>query len=161
VTLKAPRQVPGVVASEKVTVTVPSHPSDTVGGLKVGVAGQLMGVVCATHVMVGGETSWTTIILLHVAVFIQSSVAVHVLVTLKVPVQEPGVVASEKVRETVPSQASLTVGGINTGVAGQAIGVVCVAQVKMGGKTSSTSPETLQDPVLPHSSVAVQVLVTK
>jgi len=82
VTLKAPRQAPGVVASEKVTVTVPSHPSDTVGGLKVGVAGQLMGVVCATHVIVGSETSWTTIVLLHVAEFKQSSVAVHVLVTL-------------------------------------------------------------------------------
>ena len=70
------------MTSEKVTETVPSHPSDTVGGLKTGTAGQLIGVVCETQVRVGGETSWTTIVALHVAVFVQSSVAVHVLVTL-------------------------------------------------------------------------------
>ena len=82
VTLNAPVHAPGVVTSEKVNVTVPSQPSDTVGGLNVGVAGQLRGVVCATQVRVGGVTSWTTIVLLHVALFMQSSVAVHVRVTL-------------------------------------------------------------------------------
>ena len=50
-------QLPGVVTSEKVTATVPSQASVAVGGLKTGVAGQLMGVVCATQVIVGGVLS--------------------------------------------------------------------------------------------------------
>ena len=73
---------------------------------------------------------------LHVAVLPQSSVAVQVLATLYVPGHEPGVVTSEKVTVTVPSQASDTVGGTNTGVAGQLIGVVWAAQVKVGGVIS-------------------------
>ena len=36
----------------------------------------------------------------------------------------PGVETSEKVMATVRSQASVAVGGVNTGVAGQAIGDV-------------------------------------
>ena len=39
------------------SVTVPSQASDTVGGLNVGVVGQLIGVVWATHVTVGGVLS--------------------------------------------------------------------------------------------------------
>jgi hypothetical protein len=108
----------------KVNVTVPSHASLTVGGVKTGAAGQLTGVVWATHVIVGGVTSCTTIVRLQVDEFAQSSVAVQVLVTLKVPAQVPGVVASEKVIATVASHASVAVGGVNTGVAGQLIGVV-------------------------------------
>ena len=38
-------QVPGVEESEKVTVTVPSQASVTVGATHTGVAGQLIGVV--------------------------------------------------------------------------------------------------------------------
>jgi len=63
-------------------VTLGSQASVAVGGVNTGVAGQLIGVVWATQVMVGGVISWTTIVALHVAVFKQSSVAVHVLVTL-------------------------------------------------------------------------------
>ena len=54
----------------------------------------------------------------------QSSVAVQVRVTLYVPAHEPWVVISEKVILTVASQASVAVGAINTGFAGQLIGVV-------------------------------------
>ena len=75
-------QVPGVVTSEKVSTTVKSHASVAVGATNAGKAGQAIGVVWATQVMVGGVISWITIVALHVAVLPQSSVAVHVLVTL-------------------------------------------------------------------------------
>ena len=75
-------QVPGVETSEKVIATVRSQASVAVGGVKTGVAGQAIGDVCATHVIVGGVISCTTIVPLQVAVLPQSSVAVHVLVVL-------------------------------------------------------------------------------
>ena len=61
---------------------------------------------------------------LHVAVLPQSSVAVQVRVTPYVPLHDPVVVASTKLIVTVASQASVAVGGINTGKAGQVIGDV-------------------------------------
>jgi hypothetical protein len=73
---------------------------------------------------------------LQVAVFPQSSVAVHVLATLYVFGHVPGVVTSEKVMLTLGSHESVAVGGRNTGVAGQSIGVVCVTQVIVGGVIS-------------------------
>lgn len=74
--------------------------------------------------MVGGVLSITTMDALHVPVFPQSSVAVHVRVVVYVPEQDPGVEESEKVSVTVPSHASETVGGLNAGVTGQLIGEV-------------------------------------
>ena len=73
---------------------------------------------------------------LQVAVFPQSSVAVHVLVTLAISGQTPGVVTSEKVTATVPSHASVAVGGLKTGDDRQSIGVVCATQVMVGGVLS-------------------------
>ena len=67
---------------------------------------------------------------------------------------------SEKVTVTLRSQASVAVGGTNTGVAGQAIGVVCSAQVIVGGVISCTEMTALHVAVFRQSSVAVQVLVT-
>ncbi len=74
--------------------------------------------------MVGGVISITTIVPLQVAVLPQSSVAVQVRVTLYVPTQDPGVVASTNVIVTVASHASVAVGGVNTGIVGQLTGVV-------------------------------------
>ena len=74
--------MPGVERSEKVIATVRSHASVAVGGVKTGVAGQAIGDVCVTHVIVGGVISCTTMVPLQVAVLPQSSVAVHVLVVL-------------------------------------------------------------------------------
>ena len=48
---------PGVATSEKVMVTLGSQESVAVGGVKTGVAGQLIGDVCATQVIVGGVIS--------------------------------------------------------------------------------------------------------
>ena len=74
--------------------------------------------------MVGAVISCTTTERLQVAVFPQSSVAVHVLVAVYVPGHVPGVELSENVIATVPSHASVAVGATHTGVAGQLIGVV-------------------------------------
>ena len=52
-----PGHEPGVVTSANVIVTLASHASVAVGGVNTGVAGQLIGVVCVTHVMVGGVIS--------------------------------------------------------------------------------------------------------
>ena len=68
--------------SEKVMATVRSHASVAVGATNAGNAGQAIGVTCVAHVMVGGVISCTTMVPLQVAVFPQSSVAVHVLVVL-------------------------------------------------------------------------------
>ena len=67
---------------------------------------------------------------------------------------------SANVTVTLASQASVAVGGINTGVAGQLIGVTCVAQVIVGGVISCTTIVALHVAVLPQSSVAVHVLAT-
>ena len=115
---------PGVDVVVKVMATVASQASVAVGATHTGTAGQLIGVVCAAQVIVGAVTSRTTIVALQVAVLPQSSVAVHVLVTLYVPAHEPWVVASDIVIVTVPSQASVAVGAFQVGVAGQSIGDV-------------------------------------
>ena len=97
---------------------------------------------------------------LHVAVLPQSSVAVHVLVTVKLPGQLPGEVTSENVMATIGSHASVAVGGIKVGMTVQAIGETCVAQVIVGGVISCTTIVRLHVAVLPQSSVAVHVLAT-
>src|SRR6187399_185006 len=97
---------------------------------------------------------------LQVAEFPQSSVAVHVLVTLYVPAHEPGVVASANVMVTVASQASVAVGALNDGTDGQLIGVDCATQVIVGAVMSRTTTVPVQVAVFPQSSVAVHVLVT-
>ena len=55
---------------------------------------------------------------------LQSSLAVHVLVTLYDPAQRPGVVTSAKVNVNALPQASVAVAVANEGVAGQSIVVV-------------------------------------
>ena len=62
--------------------TVRSHASVAVGATNAGNAGQAIGEVCVTQVIVGGVISCTTMVALQVAVLRQSSVAVQVLVVL-------------------------------------------------------------------------------
>jgi hypothetical protein len=112
------------VTSANVIATLTSQASVAVGGKNTGAAGQLIGVVCATQVIVGGVISCTTIVPLQVELLPQSSVAVQVRVVLYVPIHEPGVDTSAKVMVTLTSHASVAVGGVNTGTAGQLIGVV-------------------------------------
>ena len=75
-------QGPATVTSANVRATIGSQRSDTIGSGNTGVAGQLIGDVAGGQTILGGVTSCTTIVRLHVAVLPQSSVAVHVLVTL-------------------------------------------------------------------------------
>ena len=103
--------------------------------------------------------SRTTIVPLQVAVLPQSSVAVHVLVTLYVPAHEPEVVASENVIVTLASQLSIAVAIPKLGTAGQSIMLANSGQEMVGGVESSTVIDCVQVLVLPQLSTAVQVLV--
>ena len=67
--------------------TEASHASEAVASPNVGEAGQSIGEETVGQVMDGGVISWTVMVRLQVAVFPQSSVAVHVRVTLGTPVQ--------------------------------------------------------------------------
>ena len=71
-----------MVTSLEVMATLGSQASDAVAAPKVGTAGQSIGEVTAGHVILGGVMSRTCIVLLQVDVLPQSSVAVHVRVTL-------------------------------------------------------------------------------
>ena len=70
----------GVVTSLNVTSTLASQASVAVAVPKSGDAGHSLGEVTVGQVMVGGVISLTTMVLLQVDVFPQSSVAVQVLV---------------------------------------------------------------------------------
>ena len=122
VTLYVPAQVPSVVASDMVIVTVASHASVAVGAVNTGTDGQLIGLDCIAHVIVGAVMSRTTMVPEHVAVLPQSSVAVQVRVAVYVPAHEPAVFAVVKVTNTVPSHASVAVASTHTDVAGQLTG---------------------------------------
>jgi hypothetical protein len=123
VTLYIPAQLPCNVVSVAVISTNKSQASVAVAVMNTGVAGQFTGVTCDTQVIVGGVLSRTVIVRLQVAAFPQTSVAVHVRVTLYVPAQLPCNVVSVAVISTNKSQASVAVAVMNTGVAGQLIGV--------------------------------------
>ena len=76
------------------------------------------------------------------------------------PAHVPCVVASDMVIVTVPSQASVAVGALNTGTEGQLIGVVCdAAHVIVGAVLPCTTIERIHVAVLPQTSVAVHVRV--
>ena len=65
-----------------VMATLASHSSVAVASTNTGTAGQVIGVVCATHVIAGEVPSDTTIVEIQVDVFPQSSVAVQVRVVV-------------------------------------------------------------------------------
>ena len=109
--------------------------------------------------IVGAVISRTTIVPLQVAALPQSSVAVHVRVTLYVPAHEPAVVASEKVIVTLASQLSIAVAIPKSGTAGQSIMLANSGHEIVGGVESSTVIVCAHVLVLPHSSSAVHVLV--
>jgi hypothetical protein len=67
----------------------------------------------------GASVSITLMVCEAVELLPQSSVAVHVLVTLYSPAQSPGVVASLEVNVKALPQASVAVATANSGVAGQ------------------------------------------
>ena len=102
--------------------TLASQISLAVAEPKVGVAGQLIGLAVG-QVMFGGVISITAMVMLQLAELPQSSVAVQVRVIVYVPAQGPAIELSLNEIVTVPSQASVAVASIHTGVNGQLIGV--------------------------------------
>src|SRR6187397_3108571 len=163
VTVSSAGQVPGVVTSAKVIITVASQASVAVAKPKVGVKGQsIVSFGITGQVIKGGVVSCTKMDALQVDEFPQSSVAVQVLVTVSSAGHVPGVVTSAKVIVTVASHASVAVAKPKVGVNGQSIvSFGITGQVMTGGVVSWTKIDALQVDEFPQSSVAVQVLVTE
>jgi hypothetical protein len=109
--------------------------------------------------MTGAKLSCTTIVALHWALFPQSSIAVHVLITLYDCGHNPAIVTSKKVTFTVASQASSTVGFPKLGVCPHCIGLTTTGQLMTGAVLSCTVIVCEQLIEFPLVSVAVQVLV--
>ena len=108
-----------MVASEEVILAVPQA-SLAVGLLNDGVEGQLMVEGPPTPLITGATLSVTVIVWLFVEVLPHPSLAVQVRFTEYAFAQLPCVVASDDVIVAV-LQASLAVGLLNDGVAGQLI----------------------------------------
>src|SRR5688572_23462137 len=150
-----------VVTSEKLITTAGSQLSLTVGAVKDAVAGHSMVASAPSPLKTGGVVSsivmvWDT----GVAALPAQSIAVQVLITVPTP-HASRVVTSEKLITTAGSQLSLTVGAVNTGVAGHWMVASAPSPVKTGGVVSSIVMvwET-GVAALPAQSIAVQVLVT-
>ena len=97
------------------------HASVALAAANTGVAGQFIVVGAGNAAITGAEISCTFIVCDAVEEFPQTSVAVHVLVTLYEPVQAPFTVTSDEVSVKALPQASSAVATANTGVAGQFI----------------------------------------
>src|SRR6187455_3725329 len=122
VTVSSAGHVPGVVTSAKVMLTDASQASVAVANPKVGVNGQsIVSFGITGQVITGGVVSWTKIDALQVDELPQSSVAVHVLVTVYSAGHAPGVVTSSKVIVTDASHASVAVVNPKIGIARQSI----------------------------------------
>ena len=144
----------------KVRVKLLPHASVAVAVAKEGVAGQLIVDGAGNAAITGAVTSCTWITCAAVELLPQSSVAVHVRVTVYDPAQAPCTVTSLKTSVGVTSQASVAVAVAKDGVAGQLM-VDGAGKEEMTGATLSmiviTCVYTLL--VLPQSSVTTQVFV--
>lgn len=100
-----------------------------------------------------------TIVLLQEAALPQSSVAVHVRVTLYSWGHWPATLTSAKVIATVASHASDTAGVPKEGVFPHSIGLTTTGQVISGAVLSSILIVWLQVLALSQSSIAVHVRV--
>jgi len=151
------RQDPGVVTSANVNVGVPQL-SVAVGVVHDGVPVHSIVVGAGNAEITGGTVSSTSIVCAAVLIFPHASVAVHVLVILYEPGQEPGVLTSAKVNVGVP-QLSVAVGVVHDGVPEHSIVVGAGSAEITGGTISSTLIVCEAVVIFPQASVAVQVLV--
>ena len=150
-------QLPGVVTSANVKVGVPQL-SVAVGVAHDGVPVHSIVVGAGKVEITGGTVSLMSIVWEAVIVFPHASVAVQVLVILYDPGHVPGVLTSANVSVGVP-QLSVAVGVVQDGVPEHSI-VEGPGNADMtGGIVSSTLIVCEAVVVLPHASVAVQVLV--
>jgi hypothetical protein len=139
VTLYSLAQVPGVVASAKVGVTLVSHASVAVGVVNEGVAGHSIVVGPGSAEITGAVVSATLMVWVAVELFPLSSVAVQVrtCTTGQVPV-----LLSTKVNVTLVSQLSVAVGVVKLGVAGHSI-VLSAGSAEITGAVLSSARETV------------------
>src|SRR6187402_1443242 len=151
VTVYSAGHAPGVVTSLNVIVTAASHASVAVANSKAGVAGQsIVSFGITGQVITGAVVSCTKIVALQVDELPQSSVAVHVLVTVYSAGHAPGVVTSSNVIVTAASHASVAVANSKVGIAGQSIvSFGITGQVITGAVVSCTKIVALQVDELP------------
>ena len=150
-------QDPGVVTSANVNVGVPQL-SVAVGVVHDGVPVHSIVVGAGNAEITGGTVSSTLIVWEAVVIFPHASVAVHVLVILYEPGQEPGVLTSAKVSVGVP-QLSVAVGVVHDGIPEHSIVVGAGSAEITGGTVSSTLIVCEAVVIFPQASVAVHVLV--
>src|SRR5258706_90 len=153
-------QLPGVVASANVGVTLGSHKSEAVAEPKLGVLGHST-LETGGQEMLGAGFLVTEMVVLQVEELPQSSVAVHVRVTENSWGQLPGVVIVENVGTTLGSHKSEAVAEPKLGVLGHSMLAAGFGQVIVGAVLSVTEIVLLHVEELPQSSVAVQVRVTE
>src|SRR5207342_695587 len=149
--------VPGALASVEVMLTAP-HASLAVGVPNDGVSGHSMVAATGTEVNTGAVLSSTVITCEAVAVLPQASVAINVLVRVYSLAHVPGAEASVEVIDTAP-HASLAVGVPKLGVKGHSMVAAAGTEVNTGAVLSSTVITCEAVAVLPHASVAINVLV--
>lgn len=125
-----------------------------------GVAGQKIVDGAGSDEMTGATLSTTLMVCDLVDALPQTSNAVHVLVTLYDPAQLPGVVTSAKVNVNGLLHASVALAVAKTGVAGQLIVDGAGRAAMTGGVLSWTDTVCTAVAELPHTSVAVQILLT-
>src|SRR4029453_2472346 len=147
--------------SDELIVTFGSHASLTVGSVNAAVAGHSIVTSAPWPLNTGGVvSSIVTVCETGVAAFPAQSTAVHVLVTVPSPHASRFVTSLELI-VTFGSHASLTVGSVNTGVAGHSIVTSPPWPERTGGVVSSIV--TVCDTgvaALPAQSIAVHVRVT-
>src|SRR5512132_3216380 len=157
VMVKLLAQVPGVVTSFDKSVGVPQL-SVAVAVANDGVAGHSIVDGAGSAAITGAVLSTTVIDCDAVVALPQASVAVHVLVMVKLLAQVPGVVTSFEVSVGVP-QLSVAVAVANDGVAGHSIVDGAGGAAIAGAVLSTTVIDCDAVVALPQASVAVHVLV--
>ena len=119
VTLYSPAQSPKVVTSLNTRLKALPQSSVAEAVAKDGVAGQSIVLTAGSGAITGAVTSCTLIVCAAMDTLPQSSVAVHVRLTLYSPAQSPKVVTSSNTKLKLLPQLSVAVAVAKEGVAGQ------------------------------------------
>jgi len=151
-----------VVTSLTTTIDELLHTSDDVGALNTGVAGQNIVALAPGVPTTGGELLTTVIVCATVTLWLpQASTALQVIVRVNAPPQVDVVVISLTTITDEVLQASLAVGAVNVGVAGQITVALAPGVPITGGVLSKTV--IVCDTVLlvlPQPSTAFHVIVS-
>ena len=131
--------MPCAVTSLTTTIDELLHTSDDVGALNTGVAGQNIVALAPGVPTTGGELLTTVMVCATVALWLpQASTALQVIVRVNAPPQVEVVVISLTTITDELLQASLAVGAVNVGVAGQITVALAPGVPITGGVLSKT-----------------------